>query len=131
MPDRGSMAVEIVILVPMLLMVVVLVVAFGRYVSAEGDVAAAAREAVRAATIERDPASAVLAAQEAASAVLPSSLSCRPVVLDGTFEAGQTLTAELRCEVSWQNLGLIGLSGTAEVTGSGSAPLDQYRRTEP
>lgn len=129
MSDRGSMAVEVVVLVPVLLMVAVLVVAFGRYVSAEGDVAAAAREAARAATFERDPAAAVLAAQAAASAVVPDTLSCRPVVLDGVFEAGQTLTVELRCEVSWQNLGLIGLSGTAEVTGSGSAPLDEYRRT--
>lgn len=128
--DSGAMAVEVVILVPLLVMIMVLVVAFGRYVSAEGDSQAAAREAVRAATLERDPASAAVAAQATATAMLPASLSCQPAVLSGDFAPGGTVTVELTCAVSWENLGLIGLSGTAEVRGTSSAPLDTYRRTD-
>jgi Flp pilus assembly protein TadG len=127
--DRGSMAVEIVILVPMLLMIVVLVVAMGRYVTAEGDAESAAREAVRSASLQRDPASALLAARRAAVAATPATLICTPATLDGAFVAGGTITAEVSCEVSWANLGLIGLGGVVEVTGSSSAPLDLYRRT--
>lgn len=123
------MAVEIVVLVPLLVLVMVLIVAFGRYVTAEGDTQAAAREAVRAASLERDQASALTAARSAATASLPDTLVCAPVELTGAFVAEGTVTAEVQCEVSWANLGLIGLSGTAEVAATSSAPLDRFRRT--
>lgn len=123
------MAVEVVVLVPILLLVLLLVVAFGRYVAHEGETEAAAREAVRAATLERDESSAVLAAQAAAEATLADHLDCRPVVLRGAFVAGGTLTAEVTCTVSWHDLGVIGLGGTVDVAGASSAPIDLYRRT--
>lgn len=125
------MAVEIVVLVPLLLMVMVLIVAMGRLVSAEGDAESAAREAVRAATFERNTADAESEAQRAATATLPATLVCGPVTLDGAFVAGANLTVALTCEVSWQDLGLIGLPGTTQVTATSSAPLDVYRRTGP
>ncbi|GGC02988.1 TadE/TadG family type IV pilus assembly protein [Cellulomonas carbonis] len=127
--DRGSMAVEIVVLVPVLVMVMMLVVAFGRYVSAEGAAEAAAREAVRAATLERDLASASAAARGTAADALPSTVSCDPAVLSGSFVAGGVVRVDLTCRVSWHDLGLIGLRGTSPVSASSSAPLDQYRRT--
>lgn len=129
--ERGSMGIEIVILVPVLLMVMVLIVALGRFVAAEGDAESAAREAVRAATLERSLAAARVAAQGTAAATLPSALTCDPAALGGAFVEGGTLTVDLTCEVSWQNLGLIGLPGTTELTASSSAPLDRYRRTGP
>lgn len=129
--DEGSMAVEVVLLVPALLMVMLLVVAFGRYTTAEGDVQAAAREAVRAATLQRDAVSARAAAQLAADAVLPATLECRPVELAGDFAPGRTLSVRVSCDVSWADLGLIGLSGVATVSGESAAPLDTYRRTAP
>ena len=129
--DGGSMAVEVVILVPALLLVMLLVVAMGRYVSAEGDTEAAAREAVRAASLERDAASAIVTASRTAELSLPDPGVCAPVVLDGAFVAGGVITVEVTCDVPWSQLGLIGLSGTVEVTGTSSAPLDLYRRTGP
>ncbi|WP_200829752.1 TadE/TadG family type IV pilus assembly protein, partial [Cellulomonas algicola] len=66
--DRGSMAVEVVVLIPVLLLVALLVVAAGRYASAEGEAEAIARDAVRAATLERDGASALAAARATAAA---------------------------------------------------------------
>lgn len=125
------MAVEVVILVPALLMIVVLVVAFGRYVSAEGQAQAAVREGARAATLARDADSARAAAQSAVAAVVPESLTCDPAQLSGAFVAGGTITVTVRCDVSWRSLGLIGLSGTAEVRASSGAPLDLYRRVGP
>ncbi|GEL98895.1 TadE/TadG family type IV pilus assembly protein [Cellulomonas terrae] len=127
--DRGSMAVEIVVLVPVLLAMLFLIVAFGRYVSAEGDAQAMARDAVRAATLERDRDSAVVAARTVAASAVPPSLTCRPAALRGVFEQGATLTVDVDCTVSWSELGFIGLPGTARVEASSSAPLDEYRRT--
>ncbi|WP_315098017.1 TadE/TadG family type IV pilus assembly protein [uncultured Cellulomonas sp.] len=123
------MAVEIVVLVPLLVMVMVLIVAFGRYVSAEGDAEAAARDAVRAASLQRDQPSALAAAQSAAAVNVPDTLECAPADLRGAFVAGGTVTVEMVCDVSWANLGLIGLAGSARVSAQSSAPLDLYRRT--
>ena len=78
--DRGSMAVEIVVLVPVLLAMLFLIVAFGRYVSAEGDTQAMARDAVRAATLERDRDSAVAAARAVAASAVPPSVGTRRAV---------------------------------------------------
>lgn len=124
------MAVEVVVLVPVLVMIMVLVVAFGRYVSVEGDTEAAAREGARAASLERDLGSATAAARRAVEASTPGTLDCTPAVLRGAFAPGGVVTVDLTCEVSLHNLGLIGLRGTVQVTGSSSAPLDQYRRME-
>jgi Flp pilus assembly protein TadG len=127
--DRGSMAVEIVVLVPILIGMLFLIVAFGRYVAAEGDTQAMARDAVRAATLERDAASAQAAARAVVTSTAPSTMACRPAELRGAFANGQMLTVDVDCTISWSELGFIGLPGTARVEASSSAPLDQYRRT--
>ena len=49
--ERGAMAVEVVLLAPVLVAFVILVVAMGRYVSVRGDVEAAARDAARAGSV--------------------------------------------------------------------------------
>ena len=68
------MAVEVVMLVPVLLLVMLLVVAMGRYVSAQGAVAAAARDAVRSASSSGTPWPRGGRAHDGCCA------SCRPVV---------------------------------------------------
>jgi len=128
--DRGSMAVEVVVLVPILLLVLSLIVGFGRYVSTQGDARAVAREAVRAATIARSQATAAVAAQQAADASTPDDLRCDPVDLGGTYEPGGIITVTVRCRVSWAGLADIGLLGGAEVTATSAAPLDRFRRTD-
>lgn len=127
--DRGSMAVEVVVLVPILIMMMFLVVAFGRYVSAEGEVQAMARDAVRAATFERGSVAALAAARAMAAASTPDSLTCDDATMTGAFVAGGQITVEVRCTVSFSDLGLTGLPGSATVTGSSTAPLDTWRRT--
>jgi TadE-like protein len=129
------MAVEVVILVPVLIAIMMMVVAFGRYVDTRGNVEAVARDAVRAASLERDVASAAQVAQAVADATLPASTTCQPVQLSGragplVFAPGEIITVALTCEVSFSGLGGIGLPGSLPITGESSAPLDQLRRTE-
>ena len=127
--ERGSMAVEIVLLTPLLVMMMFLVVAFGRYVSAEGAAQALARDAVRSATLERNGEAALAAARSMAAAAEPANLSCAPAELHGAFVKGGQVTVDVECTVSFRDLGLIGLPGEADVTASSTAPLDEYRRT--
>ncbi|MFI7586914.1 TadE/TadG family type IV pilus assembly protein [Spongisporangium articulatum] len=126
-PDRGSMAVETVLVAPVLVAFLLLVVAFGRYVAIRGEVEAATRDAVRAASLERSPAAARREANRTAAATLDGR-DCTAVGLGGAFVAGGTITTTLRCKVSFDQLGLLGLPGSVSVTATSSAPLDVYRR---
>lgn len=123
------MAVEVVVLAPVLFAFVLLIVAMGRYVDVQGEVESTARDAVRAASLERDAPSAIDAARDVVRDSVPAGATCEPVRLTGAFVAGGTITAVLECSVSWDGLGFIGLPGSTTVTGESSAPLDTYRRT--
>jgi Flp pilus assembly protein TadG len=122
------MAVEIVILIPVLLAFLMLVVAFGRFVSARGDVEAAARDAVRAASLERTAGDADAAARATVSATLTRP-GCRAPALSGAFVAGGIVTVTLTCSVPMADLGLIGVPGSLSINASSAAPLDTFRRT--
>lgn len=127
--ERGSMAVEVVLMTPILVMFTLLVVAGGRYVSIRADIEAAARDAARAASFERAPADAEAAAQNAISAQLDAAWTCEPAQLGGDFVAGGVVEVRLNCRVSNDGLGLIGLGGSVPMNVSGAAPLDTWRRT--
>jgi len=122
------MAIEMVILAPVMIMFVMIVVAFGRYVAVRGDVEAASRDAVRAASLERSGDSADSAATQTAEDSLNGRWSCTTANRNGDFESGQTISITLSCQVPWNDLGLIGLKSTKTVTATSEAPLDLYRR---
>lgn len=124
--EQGSMAVEIVVLAPVLFMFAMLVVAGGRYVGVEGDIEAAARDAARAASLETDEG----AARSAASAVVRQSLedmTC-PIDVDADWRPDGTVTVTLHCKVPYDGLGLIGLPGSVDIDASSTVRLDPYRR---
>ncbi|TNC23244.1 pilus assembly protein [Mumia zhuanghuii] len=126
--EPGSMSVEVVFFIPILVMFTLLVVAGGRYVAVKGDIEAAARDAARAASFARSADEARAAASTVATAALGSGGSCRVSGIGGDFSAGGIVEVDMRCEVSNRGLGLIGLGGTQTVTASGAAPIDTYRR---
>lgn len=88
-----------------------------------------ARDAVRAASLQRDYGSASAAAQAIVESSTPPGVSCGQASLGGTFAAGEIITVEVSCKVSFDGLGFIGLPGSATLTGESSAPLDVLRRT--
>jgi hypothetical protein len=123
------MAVEMVLLTPVIVAFLLLVVSFGRYVAVRGEVEAASRDAARAASLERSAADATASANRTANASLRDHAVCTQVRLSGDFEAGGIVTAHLSCRVPFGDLGLIGLPGSTRVEAASSAPLDLYRRT--
>ncbi|WP_240755601.1 TadE/TadG family type IV pilus assembly protein [Nocardioides iriomotensis] len=126
--ESGSMAVEVVILTPVLMMFVMLIAACGRYVAVQGDIQATARDAVRAASLERTVDAAHVAATRIVQQSLDDGTTCRPLGLSG-FAAGGVVRVDLDCEVSYRGLGLIGLPGSVRVQTMSQAPIDIYRRT--
>lgn len=129
--EAGSMAIEVVILTPVLIAVMMLVVAFGRFVDRTGDVEAMARDAVRSASLQRDPGSGLAAAQAIVNSTVPAGVTCQPVRYgqDSNFVPGGTISIEVRCEVSFDGLGFIGMPGAATLTGESHAPIDTLRRS--
>jgi Flp pilus assembly protein TadG len=123
------MAVEVVLLAPVMMAFMLLIVAAGRYVSVRGDIEAASRDAVRAASLETNESAARAIAVDTAIAALQDGSSCQTAALSGEFVAGGMITVTLTCSVSYDGLGLIGLPGSKTLTVSSSAPIDRYKYT--
>ena len=127
--DDGSMAVEVVLMAPVLVMFMLFVVALGRMVWVKGELESATRDAVRAASLERSFGD----AQAAAIAIAEEQTEpteCFDRQLGGDFASGQTITFTMTCRIPYEDLGLIGLPGHTDVTFSSDAPLDEFRRTD-
>ena len=112
------MAVEVIFLVPLLMMFIMLVVAGGRYVSAEGDVQAAARDAARA------------AAEATYRASVEDPGACSLGVNTAAWGPDGTVSVSVSCPVSFSDLGLLGLPGSVSVEADSRVRLDPYRRLE-
>ena len=123
------MAVEVVVLIPVLFMFTLFVVAGGRYVNARADADATARDAARAASQSHTRAEAQDAVRTAISEGLRSTRNCKPTGLSGNFASGGTAIVRLDCTVSYADLGLLGIPGSIPVNAEGHAPIDTYRST--
>lgn len=139
--DRGSAAVEVTLLVPMLLALLLFVVAAARLTSARLTVNEAAHQAARTLTLARDPATAQQQARAAAVAVTTGkNLPCRTVDVAVTLppprpqQGGDSgpfavATVTLSCTVPLADLTGLALPSTTTVTGTATSPLDRYRGT--
>lgn len=127
--ECGSMAVEVVILAPILMMFVMLVVAGGRYVSVQGDIEAAARDGARAASLQDTRGE----AKQAALSTITSSLDgsdCAIGYNDANWGPDGSVSVTLRCRVPYDDLGLLGLPGGVTIEAESHVRLDPYRNFE-
>lgn len=126
--DRGSMAMEMVILAPVVIVFLLLLVGLGRIVEARGQVYGAARDAARAASVAREPGAARLAAADAAAVDLRRWCEeARPrAELSGDFVPGGQVTVRVSCTVDLSGLSLIGFSARKLIREDATVPLDTY-----
>ena len=127
--DRGSATLELVALAPVLLALVLLTVGAGRLAAAGSTVQGAARDAARAASQQRTPGAAEVAARDTAVANLAGTGCTDPVVTVAFPPAGASVAVarvQVACTVALVELGLPGL-GDRRLTRTVSAPVDTYR----
>lgn len=127
--DKGSIAVELVILTPLLLVLLLFVVGLGRIAHASGEVDVAAADAARTASLLRAPLAAKAAGEQAARAHLDGE-SCRTLDVDidtTRLRPGGLVTATVRCTAALARLGLAGFPGARTFTATVSVPIDAYR----
>lgn len=125
--ESGSSALEMVIVVPVLVSIIMLIVAGGRYVSAEGAAQAAARDAARAASLQRTDSAARRAATTSLAASQSAAMTCTGFTSTGDFRPGGTVRVSVTCRVGLADLGLGFLPGTAEITAQAVSPVDSLR----
>lgn len=133
--DRGSVALELTVLTPGLLLLIALVIVAGRVSLAGTAVDGAARDASRQASIARTAPVAAREASAAATATLArQGLQCAAmeVTVDTAgFRAPvgspASTSATVSCTVRLSDVGFPGLPGTRTVSASFTSPLDRYR----
>ena len=130
--QRGSMAAELAVIAPVLLVFLMLLAGLGRLIEARGAVYGAARDAARAASLQRTPGTADAAARQAIDADLSGRCVEQPTVVRVSVDAfapGNLVTYEVTCVASLKGLGVFHMPDTKRVTARASAPLDVFRRT--
>jgi len=139
--DRGSAALELIVLAPVLFALIALIIAAGRISIANSSVTAAARDAARQASIALNPSAAQLAGDASGRAALADDgLHC--VVETVNVDTGEqndtgfaiqagtpaTVSATVSCTVPLSDLALPGLPGSHTITATFDSPLDVYRQ---
>ncbi len=125
--ERGSLAIELVILAPILVLFMAVLVALGRVVEAQGQVDGAARDAARAASITQNSGTALQSAQTAADTDLNGCLAGPGVTFGGgnDLAPGGVVNVIVTCRVRLPALSFIGFQ-TKMITGHASAPIDTF-----
>lgn len=129
--DAGATSLELVLVVPALLAVLALLLAYGRQAQVNGLLQAAARDGARVATLSRTQAQ----ADERIAAVVRDTLasgpaSCRDsagyeLTAAGGFTAGNDVTVRVWCTRTLTDVGLP--LPAAVLSRSFTSPLDPYR----
>ncbi|MEW9527010.1 TadE/TadG family type IV pilus assembly protein [Microbispora sp. NPDC049125] len=124
------MAVEAVLLAPVILLFLLFIVGAARIVEAKGEVDGAARDAARAASVTRD----FGAAQSAAARAARAGVDCKggpSVSLAGSaWRQGGNVRVEVGCDVDLSAVSGFGFAPTLHMTSTSVAPLEEYRRID-
>jgi Flp pilus assembly protein TadG len=134
--DRGdSGPLELVILMPVVLALFGLVVAFGRTTTADTDVEHAARVGARAAASAQTSGGGRALAQDVIVDSLRSAgLSCAAgpaVSVGGDWSPGGRVTVTVSCTASLADVTKLGLPGSRTLTASATEVIDRSRGGEP
>ena len=134
--DRGAFAaLELVILTPFVIVMMLLVVGFGRVERGRELVDQAAQAAARAASLAPNPAAAQAVATRAARQTLRNGgLSCRGDGADAWadtshFGPGGSVTAHVTCNVALGDVAMAGFPGRLTLTATSTSTIGQYQQT--
>jgi Flp pilus assembly protein TadG len=124
------MAVEFVIAAPALVLLMLLVAAGGQWLSASGDVSAAARDAARAASLARVLGDAQGIAQQVAqndlNGICPGAASANVQPVGGDFATAPDVQVTVSCVVNLSAFRDIGFNVSQTFTDSATVPLDPF-----
>ncbi|MEX1004157.1 MAG: TadE/TadG family type IV pilus assembly protein [Acidimicrobiia bacterium] len=136
--QRGAVSTELAVLTPLLIAFMLLVVYAGRVAQTEGDVAHAAHEAARAASLVATPTAAIATATETVAAnIAAGTVACRNLTVSvdtSGFTAGGQVAVTVTCEAAFADIAMLAVPGTRLFAATGVEVIDIYRantRTSP
>lgn len=113
--ERGAVAVEFAILLPLLLMLVLGIIEFGRAYNTQLTLTNAARDGVRVMAINNNPTTAATAVQNAASSVSTTIPASAITVSPTVCSTGAQVTVTVKYTLST----ITGIAGPFAMTGKG------------
>lgn len=129
--ESGSVAVETVLIVPIIILLLLFAVFGGRLVGAKNQVVGVAQDAARAASLRDDPGQGTAAAVHTAEAALrEAGLACsrRRITVDVShFTPGGFVRVQVSCTASLSDLTLLGVPGSRTFSATATEPIDTYR----
>ena len=129
--ESGSLAIEMAMVAPGLLLIFGLIFAYGRAAQVNGTLESGTRDAARSVTMARSYDDAL----DRANAVVLDAIKNTPqacqnslvVTIEGDYEPGEPVTVATHCTYGLSDLGLPGAPGTLTVHSSFTSMLDPYR----
>lgn len=129
--QRGAVSTELVVLAPVLIGFMLFVVFVGRVAQAEGDVANAAHEAARAASLVGAPQAAIDAATETAQAnIAEGAVACRHLnvqVDTSDFHAGGQVTVTVSCTAAFGDIAMLAVPASRTFEATAVEVIDVFR----
>lgn len=129
--ERGTAAIEITLLAPVLLVVLLFVVGLGRMAHARQQVEAVAADSARAASLERNVGlSAGVAQAEAKRSLGATGVSCTRmnVAVDtSAYRPGGHIAVTVSCTAKLSDLAMAGFPGRHTFTATSIVPIETYR----
>jgi Flp pilus assembly protein TadG len=137
--DRGSAAVEMVIVAPALIALMLLVVGMGRLSHGDQQVQVAAAQAARAASLQRGDSAAISAAANTAAndTLAGDHVTCAHTTTPATVDPasnerpGGSITVTVTCTSKLSDLLLAGFPGSHTWTATVTVPIDSYQQANP
>lgn len=132
--QNGSLTVELVALTPVLFILAMVILAFGRVSEVRQQVVEAARATAESAALLPNPASVQQgSADTPAMGAIESTHACAhvQVITDVShFYPGGFVTVTVVCQVDLSDVSVPGIPGSTIVRGISTAPIDPYRSVQ-
>jgi Flp pilus assembly protein TadG len=129
--ESGSLAIELAMLAPGILLIFALIFVYGRAAQVNGTLESGTRDAARSVTLARSYDDALARANAVMlDAMKDAPQSCQDnlhVHVSGPYEAGRPVTVDVDCTYDISDLGLPGAPGTITARSSFTSMLDPYR----
>jgi Flp pilus assembly protein TadG len=129
--ERGTAALEMVVLAPVLIVVLLFVVGLGRMAHADQQVQSVAADAARAASLERNTNASAAAARQAAEASLgEAGVSCTDLDVSvnlSSYEPGGQVSVTVTCTADLGAVAMAGFPGSRVFTASSTVPIENWR----
>lgn len=129
--ERGTAALEMVILAPVLIVILLFVVGLGRMAHADQQVQAGAADAARAASLERNTGASDAAARQAAQDSLgQAGVSCTNLDVSvnlGSYEPGGQVSVTVKCTADLSSVAMAGFPGSRVFTATSTVPIETWR----